>query len=326
MEYLSIERNASVNTRLGYLRDLRQFEGFLCPVGVPSGDDGEKPEGQAGKRHPLRSSSSGFSLERATSCLMAVTEADITAFVYWLHGNCKKVTVARKLSSIRSFYRFLVRKGRLGVSPAELVPAPKVEKCLPPVLSVEEAECLVRAPAVERAPSAKGDAMKASLRDLAILEVLYSSGVRVGELTGLDLDDVDMAEGTIKVLGKGGKERIAYLGEYAISSLGAYLRLRGDAKGPLFVGARGNRFSARSVQRLVSRCVRLSGINKTPTPHALRHTFATHLLDAGVDLRAIQEMLGHSKLSTTQRYTRVSAASMMQAYDMAHPRAKGKGR
>lgn len=296
MEYLSVERNASINTRLGYLRDLRQFEGFLHPDGAPIAEDGAK-------------------------ALLSVKEADITAFVYWLHGGCKKVTAARKLSSIRSFYRFLVRKGRLAGSPAELIPAPKVEKCLPPVLSVEEAECLVKAPGVIAHPEG-GEHLKAPLRDLAILEVLYSSGVRVSELTGLDLGDVDLSSGTIKVLGKGGKERVAYLGDYARASLGAYLKLRGDLGGPLFTGSRGTRLTPRSVQRLVKRCVAASGINKTPTPHALRHTFATHLLDAGVDLRAIQEMLGHSKLSTTQRYTRVSTASLMLAYDKAHPRAR----
>lgn len=297
MEYLSVERNASINTRLGYLSDLRQFEGFLSPDGVPIAEN------------------DGLDL-------LSVTEADVTAFVYWLHGGCKKVTAARKLSSVRSFYRFLVRKGRLKGNPAELIPAPKVEKCLPPVLSVEEAECLVQAPANLSHPAgSESIKIKASLRDLAILEMLYSSGARVSELTGLDLDDVDLSDGTIKVLGKGGKERIAYLGGHARASLGAYLKLRGEVHGPLFVGHRGGRLTPRSVQRLVKRCVAVSGINKTPTPHALRHTFATHLLDAGVDLRSIQEMLGHSKLSTTQRYTRVSTASLMQAYDKAHPRA-----
>lgn len=301
MEYLSVERNASVNTRLGYLRDLRQFEGFLCPDGAPVAEDGGR-------------------------ALLSVTEADVTAFVYWLHGGCKKVTAARKLSSVRSFYRFLVRKGRIPGNPAELIPSPKVDRCLPPVLSVEEAECLVQAPAaLARLAGVDHGKVMAPLRDLAILEVLYSSGVRVSELTGLDLGDVDLSEGTMKVLGKGGKERIAYLGGYAKDSLGAYLALRGGAQGPLFTGHRGARLTPRSVQRLVKRCVAASGINKTPTPHALRHTFATHLLDAGVDLRSIQEMLGHSKLSTTQRYTRVSTASLMQAYDKAHPRAHIKG-
>ncbi|MDP2689257.1 MAG: tyrosine-type recombinase/integrase, partial [Deltaproteobacteria bacterium] len=207
-------------------------------------------------------------------------------------------------------------------SPAELIPSPKVEKYLPQVLTVEEAGCLVEAPSKTRAAKGAGDA---AIRDLAILEALYSSGIRVSELTGLDVGSVDIPSGTIKVLGKGGKERIAYLGAHARGSLGAYLDVRGDSDGPLFQGARKGRLSQRSVQRLIKKYVSVSGINKTPTPHALRHTFATHLLDAGVDLRSIQEMLGHSKLSTTQRYTRVSASSLMQAYDKAHPRARIKG-
>ncbi len=298
MDYLSVERNASANTRLGYLRDLRQFESFVKAL------DGRG--------------------------LVDVVEPDVTAFVYKLHKGCRKVTTARKLSAIRSFYRFLLKRGAVKTNPAELVPTPKVEKRLPPVLTVEETGALIDATQSAHAPSGAPGAIGApdaigALRDLAVLEALYSSGVRVSELTGLDMEDVDLAASTIRVLGKGGKERIAYLGEYAMQSLGAYLEKRGRAPGPLFVGARGGRLSARSVQRLVKRCVAASGINKTPTPHALRHTFATHLLDAGVDLRSIQEMLGHSKLSTTQRYTRVSAASLMQAYDHAHPRAHLKG-
>ncbi|MFQ5735906.1 MAG: tyrosine recombinase XerC [Thermodesulfobacteriota bacterium] len=333
MEYLWVERNASVNTRLGYQRDLRQFEGFLvrragaAGAGGAGGDSGALGgaggDGGRGDARPdaVARNKDGAALRPG---LLAVKEADVTAFVYALHGGCRKVTVARKLSSIRSFYRYLVRKGIVEKNPAELVPTPKVERYLPPVLSVEEAECLVEAPA--KAAAANGPSLAAALRDLAILEVLYSSGVRVSELTGLDVKDVDLACGTIRVLGKGGKERIAYLGEHARGSLGAYMESTGASDGPLFRGAgKGARLSQRSVQRLIKRYVLESGINKTPTPHALRHTFATHLLDAGVDLRAIQEMLGHSKLSTTQRYTRVSTVSVMEAYDRAHPRAHRRG-
>ncbi|MEK7773178.1 MAG: site-specific tyrosine recombinase/integron integrase [Deltaproteobacteria bacterium] len=286
--YLEIERNASIHTRRSYQGDLREFHEFL----------------------------GGGALDRAGAT--GVSEADVTAFVYTLHCKCRKVTVARKLSSIRSFFRFLMKKGVVTANPAELVPAPKVEKKLVPVLTVEEAKCLVEAPGESGASTA--------LRDLAILEALYSSGIRVSELTGLDMKDVDLASGTIKVLGKGGKERIAYIGEYARNSLRAYIGARrGDfaADAPLFTGRQGKgRVSQRTVQRLVKKYVLKSGIDKTPTPHALRHTFATHLLDAGVDLRSIQEMLGHSKLSTTQRYTRVGMASLMEAYDKAHPLAK----
>ncbi len=285
ISYLAVERNASPHTRDAYLRDLGQFHSFL----VEDGRYGQHPDA------------------------LRIDEAAVTAYVYWLYQGRRKVSIARKLASVRSFFRYLIRKGLIDRNPAEGVPTPKIEKYLPVVMSVEEAGSLVEAPAHNE--------KKRSLRDLAVLEVLYSSGIRVSELTGLDIKDMDLKAGTIRVLGKGGKERIAYLGARAKASLEAYLKERGSAEGPLFIG-RGSRITQRSVQRLVKECAQLSGISKDPTPHALRHSFATHLLDAGVDLRAIQEMLGHAKLSTTQRYTKVSLSSMMEAYDKAHPRAK----
>lgn len=288
ISYLEVERNASINTRLGYSRDLDHFCRFL---GSTRG--GAEPGAEA------------------------VVEADISAFAGALHMRCKKITAARKLSAIRSFFRFLVRKRLLDKNPAEFVPMPRVEKTLPPVLTVEEVQCLVEAPA--------GSVAFTALRDLAILEVFYSSGIRISELTGLRMKDVDLDGATIRVLGKGGKERIAYLGSYALGSLKAYIdrdRLGAGRDEPLFIGRGKGGVSQRSVQRLMKKYVVESGIDKTPTPHGLRHTFATHLLDAGVDLRSIQEMLGHSKLSTTQRYTRVSVASLMDSYDKAHPRAR----
>jgi integrase/recombinase XerC len=296
--YLTVERNASVNTRLGYRRDLVQFHRFL----TGSGRFSEGVEGAEG--------------------IELVDEEAVRAFVYSLHEGCKKVTVARKLSSIRSFFRFLIKKKYLSANPAAALPTPKAESFLPSVLTVEEATALIEAPKKAGAKSPK-----TAKRDLAILEVLYSSGIRVSELTGLDLKDIDLPAHSVKVHGKGGKERIAFLGSLAAESLKAYLTERGMAgvAGPLFLGARGSRITDRVVQRLVKKYVLSSGILKTPTPHSLRHSFATHLLDAGVDLRSIQEMLGHAKLSTTQRYTRVSAESMMEAYDRAHPKAKING-
>lgn len=287
ISYLAVERNSSPNTRLGYQRDLDQFRLFL----MEDGGEGRDPEPSG------------------------VDERAVTSYVYRLHTGCRKVTIARKLSSIRSFFRYLIRKGLADKNPAEFVPTPKIEKYLPAVLTVEEASVLVEAPA--RAKD-KGNWK----RDLAIMEVLYSSGIRVSELTGLDLDDADLAAGTIRVMGKGGKERVAYIGSHARASLEAYLEERGMDSGPLFADAGRKRINPRTVQRLVKVCGRASGISKDPTPHALRHSFATHLLDAGVDLRAIQEMLGHSKLSTTQRYTKVGMATLMEAYDKAHPKAK----
>lgn len=307
LTYLSVERNASVNTRLGYSRDLNHFYLYLKGSGFCS--SGMDPETDK------------------------IDEAAVTGFVRSLYAGCKKASVARKLSAIRSFFRFLIKKGHLKLNPAEFVSSPRVEKFLPSVLTVEEAGALVESPRAHIKARAHGkpeDAVSAALRDLAILEVLYSSGIRVSELTGLKMDCLDLEAGTMKVLGKGGKERIAYLGDLAKASLQAYLNNgRGMAAGeaaagdePVFKGPGGNALSARTVQRILKEHISTSGINKTPTPHALRHTFATHLLDAGVDLRSIQEMLGHSKLSTTQRYTRVGISTMMEAYDKAHPRAK----
>jgi len=297
IKYLSVERNASVNTRLGYGRDLRQFYFFVKDSGYFDSDDFDPG---------------------------SVTEAIVTAFVYRLYNECGRAAVARKLSAIRSFFRFLVKKGVVKSNPAELVPTPKIEKFLPQVLTVEETESLIKA----SGNAGTEDRVLNGLRDLAILEVLYSSGIRVSELTGLCMKDVDLAAGIIKVMGKGGKERRAYLGDYAIASLRAYIERARNMPGgdcgdsPLFMGKGGKPVSQRTVQRLVKRYVAKSGINKTPTPHSLRHSFATHLLDAGVDLRSIQEMLGHSKLSTTQRYTRVGIESLMAAYDKAHPLAR----
>ena len=289
MDYLAVERNFSPHTRAGYESDLRQFHEFL----LEDGRWGAEPS--------------------------RLTEAAVTSFVYRLHGGRRKVSIARKLSSIRSFFRFLIRKGHAASNPAELVATPKIEKYLPAVLTAEEAKSLVEAPALKI--EGKADNRNA-LRDLAILEVLYSSGIRVSELTGLDMKDIDLTAGTMKVLGKGSKERIAFLGDLAKGSLREYLRERGEHDGPVFPGKGSTRLTPRTIQRLVKAYTASCGISKDPTPHALRHSFATHLLDAGADLRVIQELLGHAKLSTTQRYTKVGIQKMLEAYDSAHPRAK----
>lgn len=287
IDYLAVERNASVNTRLGYERDLRQFARFLEKDLRPGIKDADAPA--------------------------------IRAFVYGLHDGCKKASIARKLSSIRSFFRFLARKGLVSANPGALVDTPKADAFLPSVLTVDEASSLIDA------IKAGEDAAKDAIRDLAMLEVMYSAGIRISELVGLDLKDVDTDRGQIRVMGKGGKERIAFLGRLAINSVREYLKRRGHGPkgtGPLFLASRGGRINQRAVQRLVRSCTKASGILKTPTPHSLRHSFATHLLESGVDLRTIQEMLGHSKLSTTQRYAKVGLAGLMETYDRTHPKAK----
>jgi len=301
--YLAVERNASPHTRAAYARDLRQFHAFLIP-------------------------NAGAGRDEAID-LGVVTSGDVRAFVQSLYRRCGKVSIARKLSAIRSFFRFLVKKGELTSNPAEIVPSPRTGSFLPSALTAEETAALI-----DSVPAARGGGFR-SLRDSAILEVLYSSGIRVGELTGLRHRDLDMEGGVVRVLGKGGKTRLAFLGAKATSALSAYLEARKgagkrgiDSDLPLFVAEKGSEkgISPRTVQRIVRKYALSSGINKTPTPHTLRHSFATHLLDAGIDLRSIQEMLGHSKLSTTQRYTSVGLEGIMKVYDRAHPRAKGRGK
>ena len=326
--YLSIERNASVHTCYSYRVDLREFVAYL-------------------KSNSLAAGGGSGGVEDGRVDALLVTESDITGFIASLHGTRKKSTIARKLSSIRSFFKYLIKIGAAELNPTKFIPSPKVEQTLPTVLSVEEAGALVEAPLetnrasliVGKISSDAGgrgnDKAPYIIRDAAVLELLYSSGIRVSELTGLNTGDVDLLAGTVRVMGKGSKERLAYIGSEADRALKSYsegpiaAKRVFDESGekPFFVGKLGKRLTVRSVQRIVAKYVVRSKIQKRPTPHSLRHTFATHLLDAGVDLRVIQEMLGHSKLTTTQRYTRVSMDKLFEAYDRGHPRAGGvKGR
>jgi integrase/recombinase XerC len=218
---------------------------------------------------------------------------------------------------VRAFFRFLVRAGHLTADPAATVGTPKARRGLPAHLTLDEIDRLLAAPPAEGI---------AGLRDRAILEVLYSSGLRVSELVGLDWADVDRDAGLLRVRGKGRKERVVPIGCPALRALDAYAAAAAAAGRPIVPGAvfrnlRGGRLTARSVARLVERYVAACGTSTRATPHALRHTFATHLLGGGADLRAIQEMLGHASLSTTQRYTHVDLRQLTDAYDRAHPRA-----
>jgi site-specific recombinase XerD len=198
-------------------------------------------------------------------------------------------------------------------NPAREVRTPRLPRRLASVLPVDEVVPLVEARTL---------AGRARVRDLAILELLYASGLRVSELSGLDVDHLDRQGMTVHVRGKGGKERIVPFGRAAARALDAYLATRPAPRGALFVNARGGRLGARSIHGLVKRAARAAGIERRVSPHTLRHSFATHLLDGGAELRVVQELLGHNRLSTTQRYTHVSAAHVMRAYDAAHPRAR----
>jgi integrase/recombinase XerC len=235
-----------------------------------------------------------------------------------LHKGHKKTTIARKLSALRSFFRFLVKRGVIRRNPAEMVLTPKRGRPVPNYLPVDETFRLL--------DGLKGDSVLA-LRNRAILETLYSAGLRVGELVGIDVGDVDFDKGLVRVLGKGNKERLSPVGNKALSRIRAYLDLRRQGKTtddaghePLFLNRLGGRLTARSVARLLDKAIRQLGLMRPVTPHGLRHTFATHMLDAGADLRMVQELLGHASLTTTQRYTHVSIDRLMEVYDKTHPR------
>ncbi len=290
IHYLSIEKSVSPHTCRGYRKDLEQFEGFL--------------------------KNSGMYLTRADQVdLTRVDRLAIRRFLSFLHRKNKKSSIARKISALRSFYKYLVKEQIVSSNPAKHVATPKLEKPLPSTLTVDEAFRLVESPADEEKPQ--------RLRDQAILELLYSSGIRVSELVGLNLEHLDRDLGIVKVMGKRRKERIVPVGSKAIEALSAYLEERGvvEEKDPLFLNARGGRLRSRSVGRLVKHYTGRSGIYRNISPHSLRHTFATHLLDSGADIREIQEMLGHASLSTTQRYTHLTLGKLMEVYDKAHPRS-----
>ena len=242
-------------------------------------------------------------------------EAPIRAFISKLYKKNKKVSISRKIASIRTFFEFLIRRGDMKSNSAKLVPTPKGEKRLPTFLTVDEVVKLVEAP---------GSDNVYEFRDRAILELLYSCGLRVSELVGINLNDLDLNSMSVKVLGKGKKERMATLGSKASSAIKTYLEQRLDLKPKedyLFVNSRGGRLTTRSIDRIIKKYAVKAGIQKSISPHVLRHTFATHLLGGGADLRAIQEMLGHESLSTTQRYTHTSVEKLMEIYDKTHPRA-----
>jgi integrase/recombinase XerC len=288
MHHLRAERHASEHTLRSYRSDLRELRAFLA------GDDGARHDVAARR----------------------VSTADLRAYASAKLRAARRSTVSRKVSAIRGFFSFLTLRGKIRRDPAAQLVAPKIEKRLPVFLPIDDTERLLNG-----LPS--GDAW--AERDRAILETLYSSGLRVSELVGLDWQHVDFENECVRVFGKGRKERIVPVGEIALDALRAYrseLREESIETAAVFVNRRGGRLTTRSVARFVKRYALRSGTPVAASPHALRHTFATHLLNQGADLRAIQELLGHASLSTTQRYTHVNLDHLMKAYDGAHPRAK----
>ncbi len=308
--YLQGERAASPHTLKNYTIDLQQFRAFLRTGGLQE------------SKQVVSDVERGNTLRRE----IAPVEIDvlaIRAFVADLHRRgIARSSIARKLATLRSFFRYLCREGIVGANPAKLVSTPKLPKRLPSHLTVDEVDRLLAQAGGQDLPGA---------RDLAILELFYASGIRLSELTGLDVRDVDIRESLIRVKGKGGKERIVPVGSKATAALRRYLDRRSDlAQGStpgasesaaLFLNRLGGRLSSRSTARIVLKYLNQSGIGPKITPHGLRHSYATHLLQAGADLRAIQELLGHARLSTTQRYTHLNLDHLMEVYDKAHPRA-----
>jgi len=296
IDYLKLERNASPHTLRGYEGDLRQFLNFL------------EEKGRI------------FPASEGSPSLGWVDSLVIRAYLAYLHERgVSRSSIARKLGAIRSFFKYLCREGVVASNPARAVATPKLGKRLTPFLSVDDVFCLLA--------SADGRDV-IGLRDRAILELFYGAGIRLGELVALKPDDLELSEGLVRVLGKGKKERVVPIGRAAVRALEDYLKCRselllfGPGKGEaLFLNRYGGPLSSRGVARVLVKYLKKCGLAGVITPHGLRHSYATHLLDAGADLRAIQELLGHSRLSTTQRYTHVSMGRLMEVYDKAHPRA-----
>ncbi len=259
-------------------------------------------------------------LDRLEVAGVAFAAADRTAvrgFLAAMAGSCGPASLARKLSALRTFYGWCRKSGRTQADPTAGLARPKVPKRLPDMLRPEEVAAVLEA--------VGGDEPYAR-RDRAVLELLYSSGLRVSELAGLDVASVDLAEGTVRVVGKGNKERQVPVGRPAIAAVARWLEVRGGVRGAagpaLFLGPSGRRFGDRQVRTVLRRAALRAGLGRRAYPHLLRHCFATHLLENGADLRSIQELLGHASLSTTQRYTQVDLRQLFAVYDRAHPKAK----
>lgn len=293
LTYLRVERQTSPHTQKNYLVDMAQFFKFL--------ED----------RHPAIAKGGQINISKVDATI-------VREYLGGMFESMSPSSMARKIASLRTFFDYCIRQGFLTANPAKEVATPKVPKRVPKFLTVDEVFALLDSP--------NGTDALCS-RDRAIMELLYASGLRVSELVGLNVNDVDIAGKTVRVLGKGRKERIVPMGEKAAAAISGYLDRRGafvsrsSDEEAIFVNRQGGRLTARSVERLVNKYIKRTGLQKTVTPHVLRHTFATHLLGAGADMRGIQELLGHASLSTTQKYTHVNIENMMNVYDKTHPKA-----
>ncbi|NOY68695.1 MAG: tyrosine recombinase XerC [Deltaproteobacteria bacterium] len=302
VDYLSVEKGYSSNTCRAYTRDLQDFLSYF-----------------AANRALVDPAAEGEADTDAAD-VEAISVLVIRSYLGFLYKQkLTRTTISRKLSSIRSLFNYLEKYGVISTNPAASVLTPKQEKTIPVYLTVDDVFRLIESVPVDTV---------SGKRNRAIIETLYSTGVRVSELVGMDVEDIDFSGRMIRVMGKGAKERIVPVGRYAIESIRTYRDALGEIKkpppdiwkGPLFLNLFGSRLTDRSVGRIINEAARAANLATPISPHALRHTFATHLLDAGLDLRVVQELLGHSQLSTTQKYTHVSIDHLMAAYDGAHPR------
>ena len=292
LDYLTYERNVSTNTVSAYRDDLESFIAFLC--------------------------NDYFTMGRDQLELRKVDHLTIRAYLAHLsRRKLARASVARHLSALRSFFKWLVREGAVEANPARTVATPKRERHLPAVLQTSDVALLLEQPDMT---------VPLGIRDAAWLELLYASGLRIGEVVRIDIDDLELRARLVKVHGKGSKERIVPFGTTAEKAVRAWLAVRGDlVRDPdeqaVFVNYRGERITTRSIRRLFDGYLRAAALRSGTSPHTLRHSFATHLLNAGADLRGIQELLGHASLSTTQKYTHLNDWQLIAVYKKAHPRA-----
>jgi tyrosine recombinase XerC len=292
LDYLTYERNVSVNTVIAYRDDLESFTAFLC-------DD-------------------YFTMARDQLDLARVDHLAVRSYLAHLsRRKLSRSSMARHLSALRTFFKWLVREGVVEANPARTVSTPKREKHLPVVMQTSDVALLLEQPDTSKT---------LGIRDAAFMELMYASGLRISELVGIDLDDFELRSRLVKVHGKGSKERIVPFGSKAEAAVRAYLAVRGELtddpeEQALFVNHRGGRITTRSVRRLFDGYLRKAALRAGISPHTMRHSFATHLLNAGADLRAIQELLGHASLSTTQKYTHLNDWQLIAVYKKAHPRA-----
>lgn len=333
--YLMDERHFSPYTARCYGADLRQYVEYLAAQNNLQFDAAKEAEALRQREDAIRAAGGkpqpgavAGSIGPATiTRLICQASADtIRGFLAHLGDqHYSAATMARKIATLRSFYKWAERRGLADTNPMTLIRTPRQSKRLPKAITIEQVEKLLAAPDEKEV---------LGLRDRAMLETLYSTGIRVSELVGLELDDIDLPGEAVKVKGKGKKERVVPLGSHALGAIRKYMDMlkadprfaaawaEGRARRPLFVNKHGGRLSSRSVRRKLDKYLKQVGLDPTISPHTLRHSFATHLLDNGADLRSVQELLGHQSLSTTQVYTHLTTQRMQNAYNQAHPRAE----